>query len=214
MKLLLASFFTTLIASILGLVVCGPELGGVFALIAVAALLTPVFSTDKEFAESGVFLGVAIPAASLLVRDTLDGRQLMQLTLLLAAFTAALAALTRLLIALRFSPTLASSLVIVATIAWLAWPIWISPWVTADLANMFVPVHPLLAINGATPQLGYWQQSRLMYHLTSLGPDVHAPPPDTAAAAIIVHAVIAVLAIIPGVAWRLLFSRRAAAAAG
>ena len=97
---------------------------------------------------------------------------------------------------------------------WLAWPIWISPWVTEDLTDRFVPVHPLLAINGAMVQMGYWQQSRLMYHLTNLGQDVHAVPPDTAYASIVTHAVIGAIAFIPVVAWRLLSSRRAAAAAG
>src|SRR6187402_1779665 len=107
MKPLLASFLTTLIASGTGIALCGPELGGVFALIAIAVLLTPIFSTDKPLAETGVFLGVATTATYLFVRDTIDAKQLTQLILLLAAFTAALAGITRLLITLRVSPTLA-----------------------------------------------------------------------------------------------------------
>lgn len=213
MKAFLAAAVTTLIAAAAGIAVCGAELGGVFWLVAAVALLAPLFATGRSPAEAGVFVGVAVAAGYLLVGDTIDGRQFGQLLLLLAAFVAVLAGVTRLLVLLRVSPTLASGIVAVAALAWLGWPVWISPWVTDDLAGTVVPLHPLLAINGAMPQLGYWQQSRLMYHLTSLGSDVHAPPPDTAYASVIAHAVIAVLVMVPVVAWRVRSSRRPAAAA-
>jgi hypothetical protein len=215
MKILLASLLTTLTASVAGIVYAGPELGGVFAVVCVVALLAPVFASTPDLRLPpilGVFAGAGIASLLLPIRQSIDGGQFAQLLVLLATFSFALAGVTRLLIAARVSPTLASGVVIALAVAWLGWPIWISPWVTEEHAHLVASIHPLMAANGAIPQYGLWQQSRLMYGLTSLGQDVSVGPPESVTQCAIFHGVIAAIGLIPLVVWSAVRSRRARSA--
>jgi hypothetical protein len=215
MTLLLASLLTTLVASLAGILYAGPELGGVFAVICAVALLMPIFAATKEFTVVpilGVYAGAANASLLFLVRGTLDVSQGLPLLILLGAFTFALAGVTRVLIAARVSPTLAGGVVITLALAWLSWPVWVSPWVTDAHANLVAPFHPLMAINGAVPQHGLWQQSRLMYQLTSLGQDVSVGPPDSVMPSAVFHGLVAAGGLIPLVAWSAAHARRARSA--
>ena len=216
MKLLIASFVTTLLASVIAVVLCGAELGGVFAVIYVAMLLSPVFAATREFnllPPLGVFIGVAVGSLILLAREIVDAGQYGQLIVLLASVTFALAAITQLMTAVRIEPTLASGVTILLAIAWLSWPIWLSSSMTDSIATTLSPLHPFLAINGAVPQYGYWHQARLMYSLTNLGQDVNFTFPTSVSAASIFHGAIAIGGIIPLAAWRVVQSRRGTSAA-
>jgi hypothetical protein len=79
----------------------------------------------------------------------------------------------------------ASAVTITATLAWLAWPIWLSAWIDAPavvrVIDWLVPIHPLLAMNGLFQNLGIWGEWPIMYQLTSLGQDVPYSFPSSVA---------------------------------
>jgi hypothetical protein len=68
------------------------------------------------------------------------------------------------------------SLTIAFALAWLSWPIWLSPHVSN--VNWLVTLHPLLAINSLLQDLGIWSQQPLAYQLTALGQDVEYTLPS------------------------------------
>jgi hypothetical protein len=51
------------------------------------------------------------------------------------------------------------------------------------------------------PRYGYWTQSHILYHYTSLGQDVAFVLPDTVSACAIVHATVGLMACLPGWIW-------------
>ena len=96
----------------------------------------------------------------------------------LAAFACALAGLTWVL-RRTIGGLAASAVTIVLALAWLLWPIWTSPWITADGAAWLSPAHPLLAANHAVLDLGVWTQQSLVYRYTALGQDVPYALPES-----------------------------------
>jgi hypothetical protein len=92
----------------------------------------------------------------------------------------------------RATGELAASAVATAlSLAWLAWPIWLSgsvdrPVVVRAIAWL-IPVHPLLALNGLLSDLGVWGELPLMYQLTALGQDVPYSLPGSVATCVAMH---------------------------
>jgi hypothetical protein len=80
-------------------------------------------------------------------------------------------------------PTLGAAVVTILALAWLLWPVWMSPYLAGDsgasTAAWLSGAHPLLAINHIMPDLGAWTQQRLMYQYTALGQDVPLALPRT-----------------------------------
>ncbi len=80
------------------------------------------------------------------------------------------------------------------TLAWLTWPVWLSPALSNGRGERAVgwltSAHPLLAINGLLQPLGIWSQQSIAYRLTSLGQDVEYALPG-AKWAIVVHLLLA-----------------------
>lgn len=227
MRSIFTSFFIVLLASFIAVGVVGPNLGAAFALVAVVTLLTPMIEAPKtpshakswfpsaQLAALGaccIALGAILSATVLLYRDAIDASQFLALAAVLLAVACAFAALTQLLLSVRIAPVIAGALVTLLAIAWLSWPVWLSPWLSNDeWASRLASIHPLIAINAAIPQYGYWFQSPLMYELTSLGQDVNVALPDGVAAAAVFHAAVAGVVFIPRVGWRWRVARRQAA---
>ena len=88
----------------------------------------------------------------------------------------------------------ASAAATLFSLAWLTWPVWLSAWVdhaaVVRAIGRFVPVHPLLGLNGVLAHLGVWGELPLMYQLTSLGQDVPYNLPASAAASTAAHALL------------------------
>src|SRR5206468_12886600 len=104
---------------------------------------------------------------------------LLACTVIAAAFVLALAGLALLLRHLRLPAALASFLTVLVAIAWLAWPVWASPWVAGHdrVVAALVAPHPMLAVNGVLQHLGPWNQQPLAYNLTVLNQDAFLPLP-------------------------------------
>lgn len=96
-----------------------------------------------------------------------------------------------------------AAIVVVVAGAWLTWPIWTSPWITAEAVAWLAPVHPPLAINRLLLELGVWTQQPWMYRHTTLGQDVAFALPRTIWPCVLLHAVMALgLLARPGRAMR------------
>jgi hypothetical protein len=191
--------------------VVGTNLGLFFFGIILASLLTPPLCLCEEPVARRVFVAMAISlgigvveavAALMLPIALRDGIAcyivLMVWTLALVGMASAAAAIFR-------SPALrvpAAGVTTVLGLAWLSWPVWLAqalpghPWIVRWL----VPVHPLLAINGAMRELGIWTQRPIAYQwLVTLGQDVPYELPASVLPAILLHGCVALLLL--GAAW-------------
>jgi hypothetical protein len=93
------------------------------------------------------------------------------------------------------APVAATSTVIVA-LAWLTWPVWLSPWLTQGLVNWLVPAHPLLAVNGVLQHLGSWDRAPIAYRqLTILNQDIPYHLPRSIIPAVALHGAVGLLVV-------------------
>jgi hypothetical protein len=125
-------------------------------------------------------------------------------TAAVGAFAFALAGLALVLRGARVGPPVASFATTLLGLAWLTWPVWLSPWLAgrAGLVGWLVPAHPLLAVNSVVRHLGIWDEQPLAYNLTTLNRDVPYPLPGGILRTVLVHGAIGVVllsaAILPG----------------
>ena len=102
--------------------------------------------------------------------------QWLGLYVLLGFYGLALAGGAVLLRRMRIAAVIAAAIMIVLGLAWLTWPIWLSPALTGDagakLGGWLIPMHPLMTANALVRHLGVWSEQPLAYHLTTLGQHV------------------------------------------
>ena len=115
-------------------------------------------------------------------------RQWLACYVVLAAYTLALVAVTRV--------TAAWVALVVATL-WLTWPVWTSPFVTIGLARWLTPAHPIMAVNSVVRQFGVWVEQPLMYRYTALGQDVPYTLPASVGASVLMHGAVALALLLP-----------------
>jgi hypothetical protein len=120
---------------------------------------------------------------------------------LLATWAAALWGVAALLKRAGIPSVGASAITVLLAVAWLAWPIWLSPWIAGreTLVAWLVWPHPLFALDGALRHLGPpWTERHQMYtRLTVLNQDVFYALPRGIMGAVLVHAGIALAALLP-----------------
>jgi hypothetical protein len=194
----LPSLLLSAFATIACYVALGPTTGFFFGAVVVATLLTPPLVLSETLPARQLLVawsvahGVAaaclfaIPDPAVTFGDWLRGY------LVLIAYVAALSGLGALLVRLRVAPLFASALVVVVALAWLAWPVWLSPWVAGRprLVGALTACHPLLALDGVLRHLGTpWSERPLMYNnLSILNQDVAYELPRTVWQAVALHA--------------------------
>jgi hypothetical protein len=86
--------------------------------------------------------------------------------------------------------------VTVIAVAWLLWPIWLSPILAGPhgdtIVKLLIPIHPIIAINAALrEQLGYWAEQAIAYYYTSLSDDVNYSLPTNVFACVAFHLALA-----------------------
>jgi hypothetical protein len=174
----------------------GPTLGLFFGGFFLATFLVPTFgiiaTTLPIFA---VWLFSIFKAP-----DTFG--QWIELCLALLAYSAALSGLTRLLRRMRIPESLATAIPIVIGLAWLTWPVWLSPQfghLSSKFVNELVSVHPPLVANGVLTAEPPWPERTIAYRLTRLNQDIPMRLPTSAIACILLHSAIGLplLAIFP-----------------
>jgi hypothetical protein len=145
----------------------GMSLGFYLGPIALLTLnLPPLVAGEKQRFRAFIIAAAAIDGVGIawLIAAVFGSRTTfldwLQCYLVLVAYAAALWGLTRLL--------RSAALVTILALAWLSWPVWMSPWLTDAAIAWLVPAHPLLAINHVLLDLGVWTQQRVMYQVTGL----------------------------------------------
>jgi hypothetical protein len=116
--------------------------------------------------------------------------------LILLSFVLALAAASYLLTRLRDQPVAAAAIVSTIALAWLTWPVWVSPWLPGHDVHWLVTLHPLFAVNSACRDLGIWTEQRVAYRLTNLAQDVPYQLPASVLPSVAFHAAIAAASLI------------------
>lgn len=206
-------------ASVIALVAAGPLQGALFGSCIVTVLLTPLLVSSETRWPMALLVTVSLAVGCLLgpiaavLQGELNGRLLSVLAAVAAPLVLALAGVTFLLNRLRLPGGLAAALISLIALAWLSWPIWLSPWLAGNeaLVSQLSPAHPLLTIDAAITREGGvpWSEHRLMYSkLTVLGQHVFPRPPIGVGAAALLHGAIGGAAFIPVIVVQLWKSRR------
>jgi len=177
----------------------GMVIGGFFA----AALILPPllilgrlsarrFATffAAMFGIGSVWLGLIGPSQATFT-------QLIGLLALLTAFFMAFSAFGMLLGSLKLPGTVTAAATSGAAIAWLTWPIWLSPSIAGGAStiaiNLLVSLNPILAANGLLTFTSPWTEQSVAYSLTLLGQDVPLRLPTNPATSIAAHITVATI---------------------
>jgi hypothetical protein len=155
------------------------ELGIVIAGLFIVVLIVPALTAGKRRLtgrlRTTVTVTVAVAAAWLLFGQAPIGQWCAAAVLLGSVAFVSLAA-TFALENARLHPVLAAAAVVVIGVAWLAWPVWLSPWLDGSvprrLTAMLVEIHPPLVANGILTATPPWTELTVAYHLTVLNQDV------------------------------------------
>jgi hypothetical protein len=139
----------------------------------------------------GAMVGVVLAQS----RGQLNTRLMLSAAAVIPSLAIGAAGLTLLIARIGIHPSAAAWIVIVLLLAWLSWPIWMSPWI-ADHQSWLPALtspHPLLSLDAALMRDGIkqWIEApSLMYGppgLTSLGQDVFYAPPASVWPGVALH---------------------------
>jgi hypothetical protein len=208
----LPALILSVLSTVAFYVALGPTTGFFFGAVVLATLLTPPLAladaspVRQLIVASAVADGIALACVVALADPSVALADWLRFYVLLLAYVTALWGLAALLVRLRVAPLFASALVTVAALAWLAWPIWLSPWLAGRprLVGALTTCHPLLALDGALRHLGPpWSERHLMYNFLSvLNQDVPYELPRAVWPAVALHAGIGVAALAVTALWR------------
>ncbi len=194
-------FFHTIAAAVAALLaaaacyaVAGPSLDFFLGSICFVAIIVPPFAVR----ESGAFwAATAIAATSALLwtipvfQHAIGVSAWFGCIAVLCAFTFAVAGGAAVLARWRIPPVLAAGAATILSLAWLTWPIWMSPWLAGGRIVLAVRIHPLFAINTAAVNLGIWTEQRIAYGLTNLGQDAAYQLPGTVIPCVLFQVIVA-----------------------
>lgn len=180
----------------------GPTIGLFFGAVTIVTLLIPplVAYEPNCLRQLIVASSVVDGIAAVLLFATADPYVTLldwvRSYLLLTAFGAAIWGVTFRLTRLRIMPVFASAISVALALAWLTWPVWLSPWIAGKdrLVAWLVAAHPLFGLDGTLRHLGPpWTERHLMYtRLTVLNQDVFYALPRGVGRAVLFHAFIAI----------------------
>jgi hypothetical protein len=202
------AYVPALAVSAAGMVACATAAGagslgfflGAMAMLAIS--IPPLVAgqerlIDRLLAAGGAADGVAAGAIFAVFAGACSWGQWLQVYVLAIAWAAMLMAFVHLLIEVRVNRWAAAGMAVLFSFAWLLWPIWLSPVLTAALANWLTPCHPLFAMNAVVRHLGLWsEQAGVVYHLTSLNQDIPHRLPASAWPAIAAHLLLAAMLLL------------------
>jgi hypothetical protein len=162
----------------------GPSLGLLLGSVILAAIITPPLSTISVWSFAAIALGAALVWL-------INPVGWFACAVVLLAFLAAEAGVTRALMRVHLHPIAASAIVTTISLLWLTWPVWASPWLPGHSVRWIVTFHPLMAINTAARDLGIWTEQRVAYRLTNLGQDVPYQLPSSVWPCVALHTILA-----------------------
>src|SRR5262249_33621672 len=122
--------------------------------------------------------------------------QWLQSILVLLSYSIAIAGITLIPAKLKLPAALSAAFAVLISLAWLTWPIWLSPTLTKHgedkLIGALIRAHPPLVINGILTHDPAWTERSLAYRLTNLNQDVPIQFPHTPLVCVAIHGMIAI----------------------
>jgi hypothetical protein len=160
-------------ATLLCYLAAGPTLGLFIGGFFVATFFAPLAPFIATIAIAAVWL-IAVPTHTL--------GQWTQLTAALAAYGFFLYSVSRLAARFHLPNNMAHSLSILIGLAWLTWPLWLSPHLSSSsLIQSLTNLHPPLVANGVLRNEPPWTEKTVAYQLTNLNQDIPISLPTSAA---------------------------------
>jgi hypothetical protein len=185
----LETFIALILSCVAGIacyVTAGNSLDLFLGSVVLACILMPPFSAMAGQSPGGwlqaigITLGVSCCWWMPWHKQMISLYQLALCLLVLFSLLTLLMTIVRLLMRLKVQPVPASAIVTVAILAWLTWPIWLSPSIAGNQLRWSVMFQPIFAVNHILSNLGIWTEQQVAYNLTSLGQDVQYQLPTSA----------------------------------
>ncbi len=176
--------------------VLGPFFGGLLLalLIAPALIAANNHCHLSLLTTAAIFLAIAIAWTLTIIQTPATPSQLLQCIAILAAWLIAIFGTVSLLRAIRIPPSIAAAAVVIIGLAWLSWPVWLSPYLPGQSAVTFadrlIAPSPIFATNAVLQREGGWTTSPIAYHLISLGQDVPYSMPNNITWCVTLHLLI------------------------
>jgi hypothetical protein len=201
--LLLAGTFT-----LVAFLATGATTGLFFAGVVIATLLTPPLVLSEStlpkqlLCAAAVVIGIATIEMFAVADPSVTFMNWLRAALILTSYALALCGLALFFSRLGFRVSVAAAIVIALSLAWLAWPIWLSPWMAGRerLVGILSTPHPLLALDSVFRATGPpWSERYYMYNLlTVLNQDVAYELPRSIFPALLFHGAIGATALLLG----------------
>ncbi|MGH7214280.1 MAG: hypothetical protein ACREIT_05910 [Tepidisphaeraceae bacterium] len=192
------SFALVAIATVLCHAAGGGTLGLFLGPLLFAAILAPPLVVAEEglrsklFAAAGACDGVGVVWLASVLAGVISFGQWAQCVLIVAGVVTLAGGLGLALRRVGVHGVIASALAVVVGLAWVTWPVWLSPWLAGREAwvEWLAWAHPVMAINAAVAHLGVWSEQTVAYRLTNLGQDVAYQLPSTMWPSAVSHLVV------------------------
>ena len=125
------------------------------------------------------------------MRSGIPAGMIFRCVLILASFVMAMTGIVTFCKRL-IGPIAAGAITTVLLLAWISWPIWLSPALHSshgeEIASWLVPAHPIFVCNGVLIEIfDNWAQQPMSYNLTNLGDDIFFTVPKTIWKCLILH---------------------------
>jgi len=172
----------------------GNSLGLFFGGLFIVTFLAPAASLRS----AANYLVVVSPVALIwllpLFQTPDTATQWLQSIIALFTYSLAIAGIALILARLKFPKVFAAAITIAIGLAWLTWPIWLSPILVKNGADQtvanLVHIHPPFAINGILTNEPAWTERSIAYHLTTLNQDIPIRLPESIWSCAAVHGLI------------------------
>ena len=200
-----SSFFLSLIFLAWFALVIGRNLGLFFSGLVLASLLAPLLIVSQEALPrrlsivGGIVIAIAIVWLDCVFNDTITLWEWSRAALVLLVFAFAIGAVAALLVRIRIPP----AVVVILALAWLSWPVWLAPALRGRASAertvaMLVAANPTFAMQGALFKSFNvpWAQYRIAYRLTNIGDDIPYTMPTSIVRCVILHGVVAIIALL------------------
>jgi hypothetical protein len=182
-------------------VAAGPKLGLFFGTFLLVTLIVPVLQSGDATLRGaaiiaiGTCTGAGIVWMGAATQPDVYLSDCVKSLLVLAAYVLALLGIGALLLRIGVSPVAVHTATIVLGLAWLTWPVWLTPALESAhgqaIVDVLVPAHPLFCVNGVMKQFGAWDHYPVLAYptLTVLNQDVADQLPTSIFPAVVLHGV-------------------------
>ncbi|HEV8603818.1 MAG TPA: hypothetical protein VGQ99_00545 [Tepidisphaeraceae bacterium] len=199
-----SSFLLSLAFSLYFAFTIGRNLGLFFGGLVLASILAPMLTVAEEGLPNrasilaGIITAIALVWLTCIFNDTITLWEWSRATLVLLFYTLAISALAALLAKVRIPP----AAVVILSLAWLSWPVWLAPALHGQSSQRTVAAlvvgNPTFAIQGALSRSFPvpWPQHRIAYRLTNIGDDIPYQMPTSILPSILGHGLPAAIALL------------------